>query len=174
MSAPRYARAPVCSTRDSTRTRARSTTRFKCFLVGGGSKLVRREVMMSRWCISPVVLVVSSAILGPSPASSQVLPTRNVDQAVTTRNVDYRSDIVVADAKDRLDIYMPEGAVMAPVIVFFHGGALRAGSKESGAVLAERFVPSGVGVVSAQLPTLSARDAPGLTWRTRLPPSRGL
>lgn len=105
--------------------------------------------MMSRWCVSRVMLVVFSVMLGTSPASSQVPATRNVDQAVTTRNVDYRSDIVVAEAKDRLDIYMPEGAEAAPVIVFFHGGALRAGSKESGSVFAERFVPSGVGIVSA-------------------------
>jgi acetyl esterase/lipase len=87
-----------------------------------------------------MVLIVFSLILGSTPALSQV---------VTTRNVDYRSEVDFEDGKDRLDIYMPGGAEAVPVIVFFHGGALRAGSKEAGSVVAERFVPSGVGVVSA-------------------------
>ena len=75
---------------------------------------------MSRWCVIRVVLGVFSVILVATPASSQV---------VATRDVDYRAEVDFENGKDRLDIYMPEGAEMAPVIVFFHGGALRAGSK---------------------------------------------
>ena len=97
--------------------------------------------MMSRWCVSRVVLVFFSVILATTPASSQV---------VATRDVDYRAEVDFADGKDRLDIYMPQGVEAAPVIVFFHGGALRAGSKaRDGSLLSERFVSSGVGIVSA-------------------------
>ena len=96
--------------------------------------------MMFRWCVSRMVLVVFALILGTTPASSQL---------VTARDVDYRSEVDFADGKDRLDIYMPAEAEAAPVIVFFHGGGLRGGDKESGSSLAERFVPSGVGIVSA-------------------------
>lgn len=66
-----------------------------------------------------------------------------------TRNVDYRGEGSHEEGRDLLDIYMPEGASRAPVVVFFHGGALTFGSKDSGQVLAEQMVPKGVGVVSA-------------------------
>jgi len=96
---------------------------------------------MPRWCVIRVVLGVFSVILLATPASSQV---------VATRDVDYRAEVDFENGKDRLDIYMPEGAEMAPVIVFFHGGALRAGSKgRDGALLSERFLPAGMGIVSA-------------------------
>ena len=47
-----------------------------------------------------------------------------------------------------LFIYMPVGADDVPVIVFFHGGRLRAGDKSYGRVVASRMVPQGIGVVS--------------------------
>ena len=70
-------------------------------------------------------------------------------QGVVVRDVDYVSGVDYEDGKDLLDIYMPDGADGVPVIVFFHGGALRAGDKSSGEVVAARFVPAGIGVVSA-------------------------
>jgi len=70
-------------------------------------------------------------------------------QGVVVRNVDYVSGADYKEGKDLLDIYMPEGADRVPVIVFFHGGALRVGDKGFGQVVAARFVPQGVGVVSA-------------------------
>jgi len=70
-------------------------------------------------------------------------------QGVMVRDVDYVSGSDYEDGKDLLDIYMPEGADSVPVIVFFHGGALRAGDKGDGQVVAARFVPQGIGVVSA-------------------------
>lgn len=70
-------------------------------------------------------------------------------QGAVTHDVDYLAGADYADGKDLLDIYMPEGVGDAPVIVFFHGGALRMGSKEEGTIFAERLVPLGIGVVSA-------------------------
>jgi acetyl esterase/lipase len=71
-------------------------------------------------------------------------------QVVVTRDVDYVSDVDYEGGKDLLDIYMPEGAADVPVVVFFHGGALRAGNKGLvGQAVAGRLVPLGIGVVSA-------------------------
>ena len=70
-------------------------------------------------------------------------------QGVVSGDVDYVSGAQYEDDKDLLDVFMPEGADGVPVVVFFHGGALRAGDKSAGQVVAERLVPEGVGVVSA-------------------------
>jgi acetyl esterase/lipase len=48
----------------------------------------------------------------------------------------------------RLDLFRPEGVEGYPTVVFFHGGGLRNGSRRSGDLLAERFLPEGVGVVT--------------------------
>jgi acetyl esterase/lipase len=70
-------------------------------------------------------------------------------QGVVTRDIDYMSSVDYEHDKDLLDIYMPEGVSDAPVVVFFHGGALRAGDKSDGQGIALRLVPHGIGVVSA-------------------------
>lgn len=68
---------------------------------------------------------------------------------VVVHDVDYKAELVDGNDKDLLDIYMPEGADGVPVIVYFHGGALRIGSKEDGKVVASRLLQAGIGVVSA-------------------------
>jgi acetyl esterase/lipase len=70
-------------------------------------------------------------------------------QGVVADDVDYVGGADYEDGRDLLDVYMPEGAERAPVVVFFHGGALMSGDKSSGQVLARRLVPNGIGVVSA-------------------------
>lgn len=65
------------------------------------------------------------------------------------RDVDYVGGANYADGKDLLDIYMPEGAENVPVVVFFHGGALRMGTKDQGRIVAARLVPMGIGLVAA-------------------------
>ena len=70
-------------------------------------------------------------------------------QGVVVRDVDYVSGADYDEGKDLLDIYMPEGADRVPVIVFFHGGALKGGDRGQGQAFAARLVPQGVGVVSA-------------------------
>ncbi len=70
-------------------------------------------------------------------------------QGVVTRDVDYMSEVDYEGGKDLLDIYMPEGAVGVPVVVFFHGGTLHAGDRSAGQGVAQRLIPHGIGVVSA-------------------------
>jgi len=97
-----------------------------------------------------LVLVIA---LGFSHAAvaGQILAPGDVDlsQVVATRDVDYIAGVEYQDDKDRLDIFMPEGAEGVPVIGFFHGGGLSEGTKIDGEALAARFVPAGIGVVSA-------------------------
>ena len=65
------------------------------------------------------------------------------------RDLDYVDGVDYADDKDTLDVLMPMGATNAPVIVFFHGGALQSGNKSTGALLASTLVAEGIGVVTA-------------------------
>ena len=58
----------------------------------------------------------------------------------------YESDY--ATRMCRLDVYYPEEAKEFPVIVYFHGGGLRAGSRHSGGIVVERFVPEGIAVIN--------------------------
>jgi acetyl esterase/lipase len=66
-------------------------------------------------------------------------------QGRTWKNIAYGPD----STEHMLDIYVPFESAAPPIVVFFHGGALREGDKEDGHVLAERLVPEGIGVVSA-------------------------
>lgn len=68
---------------------------------------------------------------------------------VVTNDIDYLIESSYKDGRDLLDIYMPEGADMVPVIVFFHGGNLLAGDKTSGRGIGSRVAESGIGLVSA-------------------------
>lgn len=70
-------------------------------------------------------------------------------KVVVTKDIDYISESDYADGRDLLDVYMPEGAKKAPVIVFLHGGALLYGDKTYGKGIAASLVESGVGLVSA-------------------------
>lgn len=70
-------------------------------------------------------------------------------QTVMTPDVDYLASTNYADAKDQLDIYMPLDAKDAPVVVYFHGGALMFGDKSMAQVVAKRLLAQGIGLVSA-------------------------
>jgi acetyl esterase/lipase len=69
-------------------------------------------------------------------------------QSVATHGIDYMSQVDYEGGKDRLDVYMPEGAEGVPVVVFFHGGGLREGNRNHGYLVAKRLIPLGIGVVS--------------------------
>ena len=64
-------------------------------------------------------------------------------------DVDYIDTRIDSDKRDRLDIYMPTNAADVPVVVYFHGGALSAGSKENGHVVAQEIIKQDIGFVSA-------------------------
>ena len=69
-------------------------------------------------------------------------------QVIVTSDIDYIADSVYNDNKDFLDIYMPEGKNDAPVIVYFHGGALLMGNKSWGKDIGYKVAESGIGLVS--------------------------
>jgi len=69
-------------------------------------------------------------------------------QVIITEDIDYIADSVYNDNKDFLDIYMPEGKKDAPVIVYFHGGALLMGNKSWGKDIGHKVAQSGIGLVS--------------------------
>ena len=85
-----------------------------------------------------------------SPAISLDAKKETLAKALTGRVSDLFMDflMVVAD-KDRLDVHMPDGVGGAPVLVYFHGGALMVGDKSLGDIVATRLLPLGIGVVSA-------------------------
>ena len=83
------------------------------------------------------------ALVGAIPSAAEEL------QTVTALNVDYLATADYADAKDKLDIYMPLGVTDAPVVVYFHGGGLMYGDKSLAQVVAKRLLAKGIGLVSA-------------------------
>ena len=99
-------------------------------------------VRPSRLLIANCVLLAVATIMAPVVQSLG-------EQIVADRDVDYLTAVDYAYRKDRLDIFMPEGASNVPVVVFFHGGGLQRGNKSAGEVLAKTLVPQDIGVVTA-------------------------
>ena len=64
-------------------------------------------------------------------------------------DIDYKDNVFYLDKKDLLDIYIPKGKKNYPVVIYFHGGALIAGSKEMGKDVGEKLAKNGIGFVSA-------------------------
>ena len=64
-------------------------------------------------------------------------------QARVTRDLDYVPAVEYADGKDRLDVYAPPNATLAPVVVSFYGGALTAGDKSEQPYIGELFAKAG-------------------------------
>src|SRR5262245_15211096 len=59
------------------------------------------------------------------------------------RDVDYIANADYPDGKDRLDIYVPDGARNVPVIFSIHGGALEAGDRSEERFVGQRFAGAG-------------------------------
>ena len=103
-----------------------------------------------------------------------LLASSGLDAAVS-RDIDYLPDENYADNNDRLDVHMPDNVKRAPVLLFFHGGALMFGDKSYGDGLAKRLLPYGIGVVSAnyrlspdvQHPTHAQDAAAAYAWTIR-------
>ena len=68
--------------------------------------------------------------------------------AETTYDIDYLEGSDYLNQKDRLDIFMPASFDPVPVIVYFHGGALRMGEKADACIVAKQFSALGIGVVT--------------------------
>ncbi|HET9949392.1 MAG TPA: alpha/beta hydrolase [Longimicrobiales bacterium] len=95
-----------------------------------------------------LVLAAPAAAQGQDAAAAPS-PLEEIEGVLAVRDVDYVPGEAYADGRDLLDVFMPEGRAGVPVVVFFHGGELRYGSKASGEALAARLLPMGIGVVSA-------------------------
>jgi acetyl esterase/lipase len=73
-----------------------------------------------------------------------VMPVEAQSHRVTViKNVDYVANADYPDGKDRLDLYIPEGATNAPVIFSLHGGALMQGDRAEEAFVGQRFAAAG-------------------------------
>lgn len=83
-------------------------------------------------------------------AAAGLMMVSVIANGAVTRDLGYLpGEQQYADGRDRLDVHMPDGATNAPVVVFFHGGALMFGDKRQGDTVAERLLPLGIGVVAA-------------------------
>lgn len=100
----------------------------------------------------PILGARAAAVAGllstAAPLSAQARPAA-AGAIAASRDLDYVAGVEYADARDRLDVYMPQGTSGAPVLIYFHGGQLLSGEKSEGEALAARIVPQGIGVVSA-------------------------
>jgi acetyl esterase/lipase len=77
------------------------------------------------------------------------VPTTALAQVRVVSDVDYVAGAEYPDKKDRLDIYVPQSAATAPVIVSFYGGGLRQGDKSGHVKVGERFAQAGYVTVVA-------------------------
>ena len=99
--------------------------------------------------MKPLAIVVLAAAFLAAPATAQVR---------VVSDVDYVAGAEYPDKKDRLDIYIPEQASRAPVIVSFYGGGLRGGDKSGHVKVGQRFAAAGYVTVVANY-----RLSPGVT-----------
>jgi acetyl esterase/lipase len=74
-----------------------------------------------------------------------------------TTDVDYVPQATYANNKDRLDVYAPEHASKAPVVVSIHGGSLEEGDKRYETGIGERLASAGLVVV-----VINYRLSPGV------------
>ena len=82
-----------------------------------------------------VIAVVGAAVIAfPAVTSSQVRVIPNLDYAPSADH---------PDNKGRLDLYVPERANRAPVILSIHGGGLRQGDKSQQGFVGQRFASAG-------------------------------
>ena len=102
-----------------------------------------------RSLIVSCVLVLAAAMALALPALAFAASDGSEFKIVAHRDIDYIAGEDYADNKDTLDVFMPEGATNAPVVVYFHGGALQNGTKAIGEGLAHQLAARGVGLVTA-------------------------
>ena len=78
------------------------------------------------------------------------VPAAGQSQKVTVvKDLDYVADVEYPDGKDRLDLYIPQGARNTPVIFSLHGGALSMGDRGEESFVGQRFAAAGYVTVVA-------------------------
>ena len=96
--------------------------------------------------------VALAAAFAAAPAAAAAEAVDAVGATFTViehRDIDYLPTESYAEAKDTLDVFMPEGLTNTPVVVYFHGGALQNGTKAIGEGLGRQLAARGIGLVSA-------------------------
>lgn len=104
------------------------------------------------WSLLAGVLACFAAAMPPPAAAATQLPPRTH----VVRNLPYGPDPL-----QRMDIYAPDGARHAPVIVLVHGGGWRRGDKAVPGVVEDkvaRWTPRGVIVIAANYRMLPQAD----------------
>jgi acetyl esterase/lipase len=87
---------------------------------------------------------VNRSAIGALAAVSSVLPLQaQPRQVAVVSDVDYVAEVDYPDGKDRLDLYVPQGAAGAPVIFSLHGGALWEGDRSQEVFVGRRFAAAG-------------------------------
>jgi acetyl esterase/lipase len=71
-------------------------------------------------------------------------------EIIEKREISYleNPDSDYAKTQCKLDIFYPKGVEDYPTIVWFHGGALHTGTRQWGELVAARFVPDGIAIVT--------------------------
>ena len=98
------------------------------------------------------LLVASWWAAGATAATAETFTVRVV------RDVSYLQGSGYADNKDKLDLYLPEGRLRAPVIVSYYGNQLMGGDKDEDAFVGQRFASAGFLTV-----VVNYRLSPGVT-----------
>jgi acetyl esterase/lipase len=77
------------------------------------------------------------------------------------KDIDYVPQAEHPGGKDRLDVYIPQGAKNAPVIFSIHGGLLMAGDRREDAFVGQRFAAAGyvTAVISYRLSPQASHPA---------------
>lgn len=96
---------------------------------------------MTRRHLACAALTILLAVLGvflwaiPAAAQSRTM--------TVVKDLDYVAGVEYAEGKDRLDLYIPQGARDAPVIFSLHGGALSMGDRGEDSFVGQRFAAAG-------------------------------
>jgi len=94
-----------------------------------------------------LLLVQAPLLLAQTTPARPLLPSQALDPGiVAVKDIPYLAEPVDA-AKQALDVYRPESAKKAPVLVFVHGGAWVRGDRRQYPFLANRFASEGYVVV---------------------------
>src|SRR5688500_7864325 len=92
---------------------------------------IRLGTYMPGRCVQ--IFAALGVLLGAMPGAAQ-------SPGVTVvRDLDYVATVEYPDGKDRLDVYVPQGARNAPVIFSLHGGALSMGDRGEESFVGQRF-----------------------------------
>jgi acetyl esterase/lipase len=110
------------------------------------------------WRAGPVALapLVAAALAGCAPIRAARAVARGAEPPARADEapVEVRTDLpyqegASAHARHRLDVYLPQGRKGFPVLLFWHGGAWKFGSKDMYGPMGRRFAAQGIALAVA-------------------------